>query len=54
MKELNFDQMAAVEGGGGGGCALNILAGAIIGGAIGGGIGALGGAGIMAVGCFFM
>jgi hypothetical protein len=54
MKELNFDQMAAVEGGGGGGCALNILAGAMIGGAIGGGIGALGGAGIMAVGCFFM
>ncbi|MFY7999669.1 MAG: bacteriocin [Candidatus Kapaibacteriota bacterium] len=34
MKELNFEQMAAVEGGG---CsALNMLAGAMIGGAVGG------------------
>jgi hypothetical protein len=45
MKELNFEQMAAVEGGG---CsALNMLAGAMIGGAIGGLGGAIVGAGVM-------
>ena len=51
MKELNFEQMAAVEGGG---CGLNMLAGAMIGGAVGGAAGALGGAAVMGVLCLFL
>lgn len=50
MKELNFEQMAAVEGGG---CGLNMLAGAMIGGAVGGAAGAIGGAAVMGVLCLF-
>ena len=49
MKEFHFEQMAAVEGGG---CGLNVLAGAMIGGAVGGGAGALISAGVMGIMCF--
>ncbi len=45
MKELNFEQMAQVEGGA---CrALNMLAGAMIGGSVGGPCGAAVGAALM-------
>ena len=50
MKELNFEQMAQVEGGG---CKMNMLAGAMIGGAVGGAAGAIGGAAMMGLLCFF-
>lgn len=48
MKELNVEQMAAVEGGG---CWLNMVAGAMLGGAVGGVAGAVGGAATMGLVC---
>ena len=50
MKELNFDQMAAVEGGGG--CLLNALAFGMIAGAASGGSLFFAGAALGAATCF--
>ncbi len=51
MKELNFEQMAQVEGGDG--CWGNVVAGAMIGGAVGGAGGAAAGAIVMGLACAF-